>query len=163
MLERIIGIRKEKDSHSGDTTQFPLLILPKNKDDIGCILIASFSSEKRLDDEEHHLGINYSLVAEIQKTKHAFVIGDINNQNLETFLDIEEIFDLKPVKNENLNVLYQLTNEFDPDGEHIFDEVIEKLGIDTVMSWFETGDFLPVFNGLHKYLENKPEDFIFKK
>lgn len=163
MIQKTIGITKDDYSYSGDSKEFPLLILPQNKDDVGCILMASFSSEKRLDDEPHHLGINYYLVAEIQKTKHAFVIGDINNQNLETFLEINEIFDLKPVKNKNIDTLYQLANEFDPEGDDRLNEVVEKIGIDTVMTWFENGDFLPTFNGLHEYLGNKPEDFIFQK
>lgn len=64
---------------------------------MGAFLDASF----RVHDDEYglSLGVNYSFVSNFITTKHAFVSSDVNDQNIETYLTIDEYILDKNIKN----------------------------------------------------------------
>ena len=103
-------------------------------------------------------------MAEVRPSKHAFIISDISTINFDTFVKPQEVFDFEDIKEESNGIIYQLPMGFDTENDS-YDEVMEKVGIDTLLSWFddEKDPFMRIFNEIHKLYGNDPKDFILKK
>ena len=142
-----------------------VLIQPTEGVEIGAVFEANFSVEKVLDEEDSNCFLSdTSLMAEVRPSKHAFIISDISTINFDTFVKPQEVFDFEDIKEESKGVIYQLPMGVDTENDS-YDEVMKKVGIDTLLSWFddEKDPFMRIFNEIHKIYGNDPKDFILKK
>ncbi len=156
------GLQTFDDRIDGYTNEQLVLILPKNKKTVGALLTAEFSTEHLYDEPDHdYLGLNYSLIGEVHKTNHSFIILDINNQNPESFIDPKELLNISEFNKNNMNVVYELP--FDPDHDNQLSEIAESGDIQAVLSWFKSGAFDVVFKEVCKKLKKDPAKLIHTK
>lgn len=184
-----LGNVRTEDRVSGRTESKFLLYLPKNKKEIGSLLIADFSTEHLYDQSSNYFGVNYSLVATIRKGNHAFIISDINDKNSETFIEPKELFDIPYVQKKmngventiyqrsttannedvyqsivdnvnNFETIYQMP--FDHANDDNFDLIVKDVGIENILTWLETGSLETAFRELCKSTGEDPDSLIHK-
>lgn len=146
----------------GQTEKQLVLILPKNKNTLGALITADFSAEHLHDDPSHdYFGLSYSLVGEVHKTKHSFIVLDVNSENPESFIDAKELLDSPNFNKNNANVIYEFP--FDPEKDDQLSKIVESGDIHTILSWFDSGSFDVVFKEMCKTLKKDPVTLIHTK
>lgn len=142
-------------------TEKRFILFTDPKLEIGFLSRSDFGVQKLLyTDNENFFGFqSMGSHLEFKKTEHAYIysISDYA-MDADTILNLRDIKDLSLT--ENQKELYVLPVIQDKDAE--LDHILEKEGIDNILSWFENDDpFLNIFNNIHLSLGNNPKDFIY--
>ncbi|MFS1430189.1 hypothetical protein LMH73_024520 [Vibrio splendidus] len=126
--------------------------------DSGAIYHSDITMERSLESDQHYLGFNLKYICSISKGKYSWIYEDEHyGKKSATFIDFSELKEIdSTMSGTSIYVL-----PFDEDGT-LVNAIINKVGIDTVESWFMSDDsFAAVFNGVHMALGNDPAKYIY--
>jgi hypothetical protein len=149
------------DNEISRKTEKRFILFTDPKLEVGFLSRSDFGVQKLLyTDNENFFGFqSMGSHLEFKKTKHAYIYS-ISDYAMEadTILNLRDIKELSLT--ENQKEIYVLPVIQDKDAE--LDHILEKEGIDNILSWFENDDpFLNIFNKIHLSLGNNPKDFIY--
>jgi hypothetical protein len=149
------------DNDISRKTEKRFILFTDPKLEVGFLSLSNFGVQKLLyTDNENFFGFqSMGSHLEFKKTKHAYIYSTSDYaMDADTILNLCDIKDLSLT--EKQKEIYVLPVIQDKDAE--LDHILEKEGIDNILSWFENDDpFLNIFNKIHLSLGNNPKDFIY--